>query len=52
VNRDLSPPEQIKRFRLLPKELDHDDAELTATQKVRRAHVAARFAHLVEDLFR
>ena len=26
--------EQIKKFRMLPKELDHEDGELTATQKV------------------
>ena len=24
VNRDLSMPEQVKKFRLLPKELDHE----------------------------
>jgi long-chain acyl-CoA synthetase len=51
VNRDLSPPEQVKRFRLLPKELHHEDAELTATQKVRRATVASRFAQLAEELY-
>jgi long-chain acyl-CoA synthetase len=52
VNRELAPPEQIKAFRLLPKELDHDDAELTATQKVRRAAVTQRFGELVEELYR
>jgi long-chain acyl-CoA synthetase len=52
VNRELAPPEQIKAFRLLPKELDHDDAELTATQKVRRAAVTLRFGELVEELYR
>jgi long-chain acyl-CoA synthetase len=52
VNRDLATPEQVKRFRLLPKELHHEDEELTATQKVRRAAVAERFADLIEELYR
>ena len=51
VNRDLAQVETIKRFTLLPKELDHDDAELTATQKVRRATVADRYQDLVEAMY-
>jgi long-chain acyl-CoA synthetase len=51
VNERFSPVEQIKRFRMLPKELDHEDGELTATQKVKRGAIADRFAHLVEDLY-
>ena len=38
---DLAQVETIKRFALLPKELDHEDGELTATQKVKRAAIAA-----------
>lgn len=52
VNRGLAPVEQVKRFRLLPKELDHEDAELTATQKVRRTAIAETFADLIEELYR
>lgn len=52
VNRDLAPVEQIKRFRLIPKELDHEDGELTATQKVKRAILQDRFRDLVEGLYR
>jgi len=51
VNRDLAQVETIKRFRLLPKELDHEDEELTATQKVRRAAIAAKFGDLIEELY-
>ncbi|GIG87243.1 AMP-dependent synthetase/ligase [Plantactinospora endophytica] len=51
VNAGRAPVEQVKRFALLPKELDHDDGELTATQKVRRAAVADRFAELIDDLY-
>ncbi len=40
VNDRLARVEQIKTFRLLPKELDHEDGELTATQKVKRSAIA------------
>jgi long-chain acyl-CoA synthetase len=52
VNVDLARVEQIKHFRLLPKELDHDDGELTATQKVRRLHIEKAFSDLVVDMYR
>ncbi len=42
---------QIKRFLILPKELDADDGELTRTQKVRRRFIAERYAPLVEGLY-
>ncbi|MFI7576659.1 AMP-dependent synthetase/ligase [Micromonospora sp. NPDC049497] len=51
VNRRHPPVEQIKRFRLLPRELDQDDGELTATQKVRREAVTRAFADLVDELY-
>jgi long-chain acyl-CoA synthetase len=51
VNRELAQVETVKRFVLLPKELDHDDDELTATQKVRRSSVEKRYADLVEELY-
>ena len=42
---------QIRRFLILPKELDADDGELTRTQKVRRAFIAERYAPFVAGLF-
>ncbi len=56
VNRALSQEPamaraQIKRFLILPKELDADDGELTRTQKVRRGFIADRYAPLVEGLY-
>ncbi len=51
VDRDLSMPEQVKKFRLLPKELDHEGGELTATQKVKRANLAERFRDLIDDMY-
>ena len=52
VNEDLATVEQVKAFRLLPKLLDHEDGELTATQKVRRAAMIERFSSLVESMYR
>jgi long-chain acyl-CoA synthetase len=51
VNSRLAAVEQIKRFRMLPKVLDHEDGELTATQKVKRAAIAQTFAELVESMY-
>ncbi len=51
VNARLATVEQIKKFRLLPKELDQDDGELTATQKVKRSAIVQRFEDLVTDMY-
>ena len=51
VNKGLASVEQVKAFRLLPKLLDHEDGELTATQKVRRSAMAERFSDLVEGMY-
>jgi len=50
-NQNLAPPEQIKRFRMIVKELDHEDGELTATQKVKRSAISSLLGHLVEDMY-
>jgi long-chain acyl-CoA synthetase len=42
---------QVRRFLILPKELDADDGELTRTQKVRRGFIADRYAALVTALY-
>ena len=51
ANADLARVEQVKAFRLLPRELDQDDEELTATQKVRRSVIAERYADLIEGMY-
>ena len=56
VNRALSREPamagaQIRRFLILPKELDADDGELTRTQKVRRRFIAERYAPLIDGLY-
>jgi long-chain acyl-CoA synthetase len=56
VNTDLAGDthlsgSQIRRFLILPKELDADDGELTRTLKVRRRIVAERYGPLIEALY-
>ena len=42
---------QIRKFLILHKELDPDDEEITRTRKVRRGHIAQRYAALIEALY-
>jgi long-chain acyl-CoA synthetase len=51
TNSKFSRVEQIKKFRLLTKELDHEDGELTATQKVKRSIIEDRFGDLIESMY-
>ncbi|MFI6483238.1 AMP-dependent synthetase/ligase [Nonomuraea sp. NPDC050663] len=52
VNEQFNRVEQIKLFAFLPKELDHEDGELTPTQKVKRSAIARLFEDLVEGMYR
>jgi long-chain acyl-CoA synthetase len=51
TNEKFARVEQIKAFRLITKELDHEDGELTATQKVKRQIIEERFADLIADMY-
>jgi long-chain acyl-CoA synthetase len=52
VNRDLAQVEQIKDFRILPRLLDHEEGQLTATQKVKRRAISDEFGDLIEEMYR
>lgn len=52
VNQEYSSVEQVKKFELIPKELEHEDGELTATQKVKRKVLEERYAGLVESIYK
>jgi long-chain acyl-CoA synthetase len=52
ANEKFSRVEQIKAFRLLTKELDHEEGELTATQKVKRSVIEDKFGDLIESMYR
>ncbi|HEX7045223.1 MAG TPA: AMP-binding protein [Burkholderiales bacterium] len=50
-NAELAQVARIRRFHLLTKELDHDDGEVTATMKVRRANIYAAYRAEIEAMY-
>lgn len=44
--------EQVKQFRLLPKELTIEDGELTPTLKIKRRVVEEEFKNLIDDIYK
>jgi len=51
TNEKFSRVENIRKFRMIPKELDHEDGELTATQKLKRSAMVDMFGDLVESMY-
>jgi long-chain acyl-CoA synthetase len=51
ANEHLAPVEQVRAFRLLPRELSQDDGELTATQKVKRRAIEGAYGALIESMY-
>ena len=51
VNEQFARVENVRKFLLLTKELDHDDDELTATMKVRRANIYEKFSGEIEQVY-
>jgi long-chain acyl-CoA synthetase len=51
ANRDLPESTRIRRYLLLPKELDPDDEEITRTRKLRRRVIAEKYAPFVEAFY-
>jgi long-chain acyl-CoA synthetase len=52
ANVQLARVEQIKKFRIIPKELDPEEGDTTPTRKVKRRHMYALFKELVEEMYR
>ena len=50
-NKKFATVEQIKKYRMIPKELDHEDGELTATQKLKRNSMEDMFRELVDSMY-
>ncbi len=50
-NATLPDEIKVRRFLLLAKELDADDAEMTRTRKVRRYYVAEKYADVIEAFY-
>jgi len=51
VNAKMPQVQQVRKFHLLTKELDHDDGEVTATMKVRRKSIAEKYAQVIEAIY-
>jgi long-chain acyl-CoA synthetase len=51
TNEHFARVESIRKFRLIPKELDHEDGELTATMKVKRRSMEDMFSDLIEEMY-
>ena len=51
VNKLLAPFEQIRKYRVLPREFSIEEGELTATMKVRRARCMENFKAQIEELY-
>ncbi len=52
TNKKFARVESVREFRLIPKELDHEDGELTATQKLKRNAMRDMFGDLIEGMYR
>jgi long-chain acyl-CoA synthetase len=51
VNARFARVENIRKFVILTKELDHDDGELTATMKVRRQAIERKFRQEIATIY-
>lgn len=51
VNKKLMDPIKIKKYVLLHKEFDADEAELTRTRKLRREFMEKRYSDLIEAIY-
>ncbi len=52
VNALLARVEQVKKFRIIPKELDPEEGDTTPTRKVKRRHTYELFKDLIDDMYR
>jgi long-chain acyl-CoA synthetase len=50
-NETLPDAQKVRRFLLLTKDLEADDAEMTRTRKVRRRYVAEKYAPVIEAFY-
>jgi long-chain acyl-CoA synthetase len=51
VNEHLARVEQVKNFRILPKELDPEEGDTTPTRKIKRKHLYVLFGDLIESMY-
>ena len=51
VNARMPQVQQVRKFHLLVKELDHDDGEVTATMKVKRSSITGKYVDAIESMY-
>ena len=51
TNKKFARVENIRKFRMIPKALDHEDGELTATQKLKRQAMTELLREIIEDMY-
>jgi long-chain acyl-CoA synthetase len=51
VNQSLPPAGRVRRFLLMHKEFDADEAEMTRTRKLRRNFLYDRYADIIEAMY-
>ena len=51
VNRKVEPHEQIRKFKILPRELSIDHGEVTPTMKIRKSIVFEHFAAEINEMY-
>ena len=51
VNDRFARVENVRKFVILKKELDHDDGEMTATMKVRRKIIEQKFREEIAEIY-
>jgi long-chain acyl-CoA synthetase len=51
VNRQLAPFEQVRKFRILPRDFSIEQGELTATLKLRRTRAIENFREDIAELY-
>jgi long-chain acyl-CoA synthetase len=51
VNRNLPPGGRVRKFVLMHKEFDADEAEMTRTRKLRRGYLAERYRDMIANIY-
>jgi len=51
ANQSLARVEQVKKFRIIPKELDPEEGDTTATRKIKRKTMYKLFQDLIDEMY-
>jgi long-chain acyl-CoA synthetase len=52
VNSTLGRVETVKKFAIIPRDLSHDDGEMTPTRKVKRSQIEKIFGDLIDEMYK